>query len=286
MRGGEVDRALARYAHQVLDIYHAVTYLTQPAQEALREIGLHRPWSRYFASRAAPLGAVDAPLVTALFYHFKPAMVAAELPAAWAAATPEQILAARLHGVDLALRELLGDELRGLAEAVDLAVAAASRVLPGRPLGAANAALPLPDQPHLALWQALTTLREHRGDGHNAALLHAGFDGVQALVTITAAGGERRASVQARRGWTDEDWACGERRLAGRGLLTAGGELTGAGRAARQGVEDLTDRLALPALRPLGADGVHRLLKLVRPAVETIAGKLRLRVPEPPVDVA
>jgi len=289
MKDGEVQPALARYAHQLLDIYHAVTYLAPPAQEALREVGLQRPWSRYFASRAAPLGAVGAPLVTALFYHFEPSMVAAELPRAWDDAGPEQVLDARLRGADLALKELAGDLLDGrdIAEAAGLAVAAAAACAPpGRPLGASNAALPLPRAPHLALWQASTTLREHRGDGHVTALAQAGLDGVEALVTITAVGGERRASIQARRGWTDEQWAAGERRLGGRGLLTADGQVTEAGRAVRQQVEDLTDRLALPALRPLGADGVHRMLELLRPTVEVIAGKLRLRTPEPPVSAA
>ena len=287
--GGEVGPALARYAYQLLDIYHAVIYLAPPAQKALREIGLERPWSRYFASRSAPLGAVDAPLVTALFYHFKPSMVAAELPRAWDAAGPRDVLDARLRGADLALRELAGDLLDGrdLAEAAALAGKAAGCCAPqGRPLGAANAVLPVPEEPYLALWQASTTLREYRGDGHVTALAQAELDGVEALVTITAAGGERRASIQARRGWTDEEWTAGQRRLAGRGLLTDGGELTEAGRAVRQGVEDLTDRLALPALRPLGADGVHRMIDLVRPAVETIAGKLRLRAPKPPVGTA
>jgi hypothetical protein len=290
MTADDVRPPLARYAHQLIDIYHAVTYLAPPAQDALREIGLERPWSRYFASRAAPLGAVGAPAVTALFYHFKPSMVAAELPAAWDEARPEDILQARLRGADLALRQLAGDDLcdgRGLAEAADLAVAAAASCTPpGRPLGAANAALPIPQVPHLALWQALTTLREYRGDGHVVALAQAELDGVEALVTITAAGGERRTSIQARRGWSDDQWAAGERRLAERGLLTDGGELTEAGRELRQGVEDLTDRLALPALRPLGAEGVQRMLELVRPTVETIAGKLRLRLPEPPVVAA
>ncbi len=40
----------------------------------------------------------------------------------------------------------------------------------------------------LALWHAATVLREHRGDGHVAALVAAGLDGRQALVTMAATG--------------------------------------------------------------------------------------------------
>ena len=46
----------------------------------------------------------------------------------------------------------------------------------------------MPEQPHLAFWHATTLLREHRGDGHLAALLELGLDPLEALVTHTATG--------------------------------------------------------------------------------------------------
>jgi hypothetical protein len=275
----DVPHATARRLHRVLDLYHAVTYLAPQAQEAFRAAGLSRPWGAYFAGRSAPLGAVSAPLVTAVFYHFKPAMVAAELPGAWEQAGPEKVLAARLEGADAALRALLGDAVEGdeIAEAADLAVgSAAACAAPGRPLGAVNAALPSPSRPHLRLWQAATTLREFRGDGHVIALAQAGFDGVEALITITAAGGERRQSIQARRGWADEEWAAGELRLRERGLLDADGSLTETGAAARRQVEELTDRLALPPWQAIGITGAERLLTLVQPLAERIVAELGL----------
>jgi hypothetical protein len=284
-----VDTSLAREAHGVLDLFHAVTYLAPQAQDAFRGLGLTRPWNGYFAGRAAPLGAVGGPLVSALFYHFKPSMVAAELPGAWETATPGQVLEARLLGADAALRALLGDAVESgeVAEAARLAAdAAIACTVPARPLGAVNAALPLPDEPHLALWQALTTIREFRGDGHAVALAQAPFDGVEALVTITAAGGERRRSIQARRGWTDEEWAAAEQRLRERGLLEPDGALTDEGRAARQDVEELTDRLALPVWQALGGAGTRRLVGLVRPMAERIVTGLALPVRLPPTTSA
>lgn len=270
--------SVARAVHQILDPFHTVTYLAPRALAAFHAAGLTGPWGGYFGSRTAPLGPVEPAVVSAIFYHFKPAMVARELAGLWEKATPTQALAARLAGVDAALRDLLGDMLVGpqIAEAAALATAAAAACdVPARPLGAANGSLDIPGEPHLALWQAVTTLREFRGDGHGIALAEAEFDGVEALVTITAAGGERRPSIQARRGWTDEEWAAGEQRLAARGLLAADGSLTDAGKSARQAVEDRTDRLALPPWRALGASSTDRLLELLRPVTKQVVSGLR-----------
>ena len=51
----------------------------------------------------------------------------------------------------------------------------------GRPLFAANRALPWPDEPLAALWQATTLLREHRGDTHTAVLSAAGVTGRESM---------------------------------------------------------------------------------------------------------
>ncbi|MEI5522202.1 hypothetical protein WB401_02925 [Streptomyces brasiliscabiei] len=278
-------RTTARALHDVMEPYHAVLYYAPQVQEAFADIGLKGMWPGYFGSRAAPLGPAPASVVTALFHHFKPALVARAVPSVWEAAPPDDILAARLAGVDAALRALLGRTVDGpdIAEAAFLAASAAAACgAPGRPLGAANAALPLPGPPHLALWQAVTTLREYRGDGHVAALTHAGFDAVEALVTITAAGGEVRSSIQARRGWTDEEWAEGERRLRDRRLLDSDGGLTPGGRAARDTVEILTDRFAATPWDTLGAQRTHRLYTLLQPTAERIVDGLGIHLPTAP----
>ena len=85
------------------------------------------------------------------------------------------------------LGELIGSP--GLAEAAGLArEAALAAATAGRTLAAANADLPWPDEPHLVLWHAINVLREHRGDGHISALLAAGLDPCQALVSFAAVG--------------------------------------------------------------------------------------------------
>src|SRR4051794_20180045 len=154
---------------RVLEPYHAVTYFSPEARQAFKDAGLRGFWMGYFAGRAAPMGAVGPGVVTATFFGFRHDMVAKALPDAWGFATPTDVLTARLNGVDASLRPLLGDRLDGaeVAEAASLARTAAEAAgRAGRPLFAANADLPWPAEPHLALWQAATMLREHRGDGH------------------------------------------------------------------------------------------------------------------------
>jgi hypothetical protein len=120
------------------------------------------------------------------------------------------------------------------------------------------------------LWQAQTLLREYRGDGHIAALLLAGLDPVEALVTHAALGEVTAGVLQATRSWTAADWTAAEQRLQQRGLLDAEGAFTAAGQALRQQVEDQTDRLALPAYEVLGFDGCERLRQLGRPLSQAV----------------
>src|SRR3712207_3358535 len=148
--------------------------------------------------RAAPLGPVGAEVVTATFYNFAPEFVARRVPGVWQVTDPATVLGARLAGVDAAVRRVLGEEWPASAAAAELAelLPAATAVVdvPGRPLAAANAGLPVPAEPHLGVWQALTTLREHRGDGHDAALLQRGISGPGAHVLAAAAGRDRKST--------------------------------------------------------------------------------------------
>jgi hypothetical protein len=248
--------------------YHALIYFADELRVAGGSAGLTGFWQTYFAFRAAPLGAVGPEVVTATFYNFARSFVARRVPAIWSATTPAAALDARLGGVDAAVHRVLGEAWPGsaeAAEAADLACAAAAAVdLPGRPLAAANCAVGIPEGPHLALWQALTTLREHRGDGHNAALLQRGVDGVGAHVLAAGAGRSTREWLQRARGWDDDEWDDAAERLARRGWLD-GNELSAEGLAMVAAIEADTDRLALGPWQALGDPGCDRLAELLGP---------------------
>lgn len=251
-----------------------MVYFVPEAEEELTAIGLRPGRMCYFASRSAAMGPVPAGVVAATFYNFNPALVARHIPRAWGLASTDTILAARQRAADRALRRLLGAAVTSdaVTEAAELARAAASDLAPGgRPLFAAHAELPWPDEPHLVLFHAVTLLREHRGGGHIAALLHAGLSGLHALITHTATGrGFTVAAAKATRGWSEDEWTDGIAALRGRGLLDDAG-LTDAGATVRAAVEADTDRLAEAPWQRLGPDKTARLTELGKSLSRTIS---------------
>lgn len=254
---------------------HAVTYFAAESKAACDALGTKGYWMSYFGLRAAPLGAAPSELVTALFYNFAPGMVARAVPDVWAVATPAQYLDARLGAVDAALTRLVGaDVLAGPAVAEAAAIAwdaAQAAPVAGRALAAANAALDPPGPAHLLLWHAQTVLREHRGDGHVAALLTAGLGPAEALVLFAADQGLDGPWLRQRRGWSEEEWDAAVARLAERGLLDAAGTLTVAGNGLRAEVEAHTDTLADVPWAAVGAGQAERLVTLVAPVVAALA---------------
>ena len=268
-----MELATVRKMWQLIEPVHALVYYAPELTEEAAALGLPTGdrWPGYFALRSAPLGAAGPNLVAATYYSFSPRMVAEYVPAVWATADPATVLAARLSGVDRALRALLGDRVESaeLAEAATLARRAVRAAdLAGRPLAAANADLPWPDAPHLALWQATTILREHRGDGHIAALRTAGLDPAESLVSFAAVGAAP-VEVFASRRWTTEEWNAARDRLAARGLVDGDGVATDAGRRLRDEVERRTDELAAAPWRALGP-AVGRFAQLVAPVTQAV----------------
>ncbi len=269
MAGETVELGRVRQMWHLLEPLHAVVYYAPEVFGEAEKLGYATDvrWPSYFAWRPAPLGAVSAEVVSAVFYSFSPRMVAEYVPAAWEVADPAEVLAARTRGMDGTYRALFGDRADGpgIAEAAALARRAAEAVdTAGRPLAAANAALPWPDAPHLVLWQAATVLREHRGDGHVAALLASGLDPVEALVGFAGIGAASAGTFRSR-GWSEEEWSAAGERLVARGLLDEDAVATGAGRALRAGIERRTDELAAAPWRALGSEGTARLAELLGP---------------------
>jgi hypothetical protein len=276
---------VSRRMWRVFEPYHAVAYFAGEVRRATDALGLKGGWMSYFGTRAAPLGAVPAEVVIALFYNFHPEMVRRAIPDAWSYASPDALLLARLEGVDQSLRRLLGAEVAAgpeIAEAAELARAAAEATgIAGRPLGAANAALPWPAEPHLVLWHATTILREARGDGHVASLLTAGLSPAEALVTASAAGGPPAEMLQTHRKWSQDEWSAAVQRLRARGWLDADGALTPSGQAGRAEVELRTDELARQPWEAIGEARRARLAALLLPVRERLLAAGAFPVPNP-----
>jgi hypothetical protein len=257
------------------ETYHDVTYFTPESRAATDALGCKGGWMGYFGMRAAPFGAATAELVTSTFYNFHPTRVGRAIPDAWKVASPEEYLRTRLSGVDGALRRMLGPETLDSAELAEAAVlmrsAAENAPTAGRPLGAANAALPWPAEPHLVLWQAATRLRESRGDGHLAALISAGLDPCETLVMFGADNRLDPGYLQIARGWSPEEWDEALGRLVGRGQLAQDGTLTEEGMAVRRWVEERTDESGAIPWQAIGAEATTRTAELLTPISLRIA---------------
>ena len=281
--GIHASPSTARKTWRSLEPLHGMIYFAPEASASYARLGI-QDRAGYFASRSAAMGAVGADTVIATFFNFDPELVRSAIPGAWEAASPAQVLEARVGAADAALRRMLGDAVgtEPMARAAELARRAAERAAlayEGRPLFAAHAALPWPEPPHLVLWHAQTLLREFRGDGHVALLVAAELDPVEALALHLATGELPEAFLRGTRGWSDDAWDAGVVRLVGRGLVRrvepsgahpASLALTDAGTALRQEIEDATDRLALSAYEALGDELCTELRALARPFSRTV----------------
>jgi hypothetical protein len=261
---------LVRALWTVFEPIHAVSYFSRQARDAFAAVGLARYWDGYFAGRAAPLGAVSSAPVTAIFSGFAPSLVDRALPAVWSVASVDRVLEARSNGAAATLRHLAPDEGLVARAAAALTSVARNADCIGRPLAAANRALSAEDDPYRQLWQAASTLREHRGDGHVIALVSENIAGLTTLVLRSGVDLEA-ATMQKARGWTDDQWSAETHRQTTRGLLDAGGRITATGAEALNRAEHVTNRLALGPWEGLADDDLVQVGTLLAPIARSVA---------------
>jgi hypothetical protein len=265
--------------HPARRLWHGLEALYQPAllvadtRDAGKVLGLRGFWMTYLAFRAAPLGAVNAATATAIFGGFAPGMVAKAIPGSWAAAAPATCIENRNALAGKLLRRAGVTEEAAEPLVKRLAVLPPALEVTGRPLGAANAALPLPEDPVAALWQLAGTVREYRGDGHLAAWVTAGVTGLEAHHLFTADRGDHVEMMRELRGWTPEEWSAAADALVARGLVVDGdaNSLTEAGLRLRALVEQQTDELSWSGgVSVLGEDGVAEICAALAPVVRSV----------------
>jgi len=260
---------VARRMFELTEPIALVNFFAPEPDEEMRALGFRGYWDGYFAGRAAPLGRVPAEVVHAAFYSFAEGEAARHIPKVWDTTTPEAAYAARQRGCVAALRRILGDlaDSPGLAAAADLLVKAAlGAPTEGRVMYAALRALPVPEEPVDRLWHAANMLREHRGDGHVAALVAERIGGTEAHVLNALASGVYPAETFGRIHHLPKT------RLAevmdglrGRGIVDATGHLTDAGCATKERIESLTDALAEAPYDGLDERELDELVRLLEP---------------------
>jgi len=260
----------ARRMFELLEPICLVTFMADECNEEMAALGHRTYWDGYFASRAAPLGRVPAHVVDAAFYSFAEGEVARHIPSAWETIPPEASIAARLRGSTDSLRRILGDEMAGspgLARAADLTTeAAVSAPANGRVMYAGMRTLEIPSDPVARLWHSATMLREHRCDGHIAALVGARIGGTEAHVLSAldmdiypAESFGRIHHLPKKRLAEVMDG------LRERGLVDADGRFTDAGRETKQRIEALTDELAASPYDALSPAELDELIAALEP---------------------
>ena len=265
-------RAKVHRMFELVEPIATVTFSEVPT-EAFLALGMRNYWDGYFAGRAAPLGLAPAGVVHAVFYNFADGEVARHIPWVWERTTPEEAIAVRERGSAAALRQMIGEraDSPALVRAADLATrAAVSAPTEGRALYAGLRALDVPEEPVARLWHAATLLREHRGDGHNAALVAHGIGGTEAHVLLALSLGMRAEEFDRIHHLPGAQLAAVIDGLRGRGLLDAAGGLTDAGRETRERIESLTDELAAPVYDVLSADELDELIAGLEPIAATV----------------
>lgn len=269
------EEPLARRLHRLVEPIHLVTYFASEPTDALMALGHLNYWDGYFAGRAAALGRVPAGVVHAVFYNFADGEVARHIPRVWDTATPEAAVVAREQGSVTALRRILGDlvDTRGLRRAADLATAAAiSAPTEGRALYAGLRALEIPEEPVARLWHAATLLREHRGDGHIAALLAAGIGGTESHVLGALFDGVPAATFGRVHHLPAAQLASVVAGMRARGLIDSSGWLSDLGRETKVRIEALTDTLAAPPYASLEPRQLDQLIEDLEPIYRVIDG--------------
>jgi Helix-turn-helix family len=271
----------ARRLWLVVEPIHAVTYFCDERADAAAALGLRGFWRTYFAFRAAPLGRVDAGVVTAAFANFAPSMVERAVPGVWDVVEPSVARDARAEAAAASMRRLAPGVVDAAARDLVVPFRSALASLPsiGRPMFAANAAVGF-DDPVAELWQCCTCAREHRGDGHVAALVARGIDGCEAHVLAAAASGVDAALLRDNRGWSTDDWAAATDRLVGRGLVTGDGNVTVQGRAVHAEVEAATDELASQLVAQLD-DVAEQLQARLGAVADAVAASGEIPFPNP-----
>ena len=193
----------------------------------------------YVWGRAAALGSPTAAVVAATFGVFEPGLIAAVYEAGSALVSRDDILAARGDGGTESVAAVADpDDCASIAEPL-LAVLADLDGL-GRPLFSALRALPVPTSPAGRLWRAAELVREHRGDGHLAALVASGLSAVEANVLTERWLGFGLGEYSATRGFGPPQLRSAVANLQVRGWMD-GDDLTDRGRTARVRIEEATD---------------------------------------------
>lgn len=273
-----------------LNSFHSAMYFSETVGREYAKHGLEPGVEGNLAGRSAPLGRVNARVVSAAYYNYSHAFLSTQFPKLWDTASPETMVQARFDAVAAFMAELFDsrEDIALLTEAATQVATAVEPVLAnmdfsGRVLAQATADALTAHKPNTAferLWGVATIAREFRGDGHVASLVTTGVPGIDALMLDVATGASfKPRAAQKTRGYTDEEWKAAQSRLAEAGLITVGEDergfdlpaITDAGRDLKEQVEQLTDGTVAAAWSVLSDEEIEALVSPSRSLIKVLA---------------
>jgi hypothetical protein len=143
--------------------------------------------------------------------------------------------------------------------------AATSAPCEGRPMYAALRAVAIPDDVVARLFHAASLLREHRGDGHIAALMVESVGRLEAHVLLALDMNMPAEKFGRIHHLPAAQLASVIDGMRGRGLIGDDGWLSEQGHAVKQRVESLTDDLAARPYACLEPGELHELMDALEP---------------------
>lgn len=273
-----------------LNSFHSAMYFSETVGRKYAEHGLEPGVEGNLAARSAPMGRVNAGVVSAAYYNYSHSYLATQFPKLWDTVSPETMVQVRFDAVTAFMSELFDarEDIALLTEAATELATAMTPVLDnmdfsGRALARATTDALAAHTPKTAfeqLWNVATIAREFRGDGHVASLVTAGVPGIDALMLDVATGASfKPRAAQKTRGYTDEEWKAAQTRLAEAGLLTVGEDergfdlpaITDAGRDLKEQVEQLTDGTVAAAWSALTDEEIEALVSPSRSLIKVLA---------------
>jgi hypothetical protein len=265
----------ARRLRDAIEPIATVGWWSRHAADRMAALG-HDFFDGYVWGRAAAMGADVSPaVVVAAFGAFDPALLTSVLLHGRSISSRDAILESRADGAAAGLHAATS----GIAPAILAAfgdrmlVALATLDSTGRPLFGALRDLDVPADASGRAWRASELIREHRGDGHIAARVAAGIDVVTINVLTERWLGYPIGEYSATRGFSPDRIDAAATGLRRRGWIDDLGDLTLAGRHAREQIEAATDRSQDELVTALGSE----LDELVRTASVISAAVLSAR---------
>ena len=242
----------ARRLRDATEAIATIGWWSRSAADAVTALG-HGFFDGYVWGRAASLGAdVDPSVVVSAFGVFNATLLGPVFIQARSISDRTTILAAREAGATEGLRQAtVGISPATIESCANMLLDALAPLEPGpRPLFGALQALRIPTDPYGRLWRAAELVREHRGDGHLAACVAVGLNMAEMNVLTEVWLGYRVGEYSSTRGFDASQLGNAVEALETRGWI-ASGQLTAAGKVARDAIESATDLAQHQLIRAL-----------------------------------